>query len=287
MVLAEDSAQGQVKNFYLARIESAKPTGERYAIPQELRRVRVLSQHLRAVRGQRPAVPLSRALLARGLRRGPRDGLASRSRRSRPPRTARPSWSCRPSRSARRDDSSSPTAGTPPRSRRRSSSRTCARSRGACKLYGAGGRRERRDRGCRKPEEAARDRAFLAAMREQLGFSPVCAAGLALRAAARRPCGRCPFRTPTSPVPEGRLSWSLQIQDQRVKREAEARMIAAVRDAVQRSFPGCRWDDDGRRRAERSRSRFIASGRYLDSGLLGGGRGVDRSRARERQRAHA
>ena len=34
MVLAEDSAQGQIKNFYLARIESAKSTGERYAIPR-------------------------------------------------------------------------------------------------------------------------------------------------------------------------------------------------------------------------------------------------------------
>jgi predicted DNA-binding transcriptional regulator YafY len=34
MVLAEDSAQGQVKNFYLARIESPRLTGERYAIPK-------------------------------------------------------------------------------------------------------------------------------------------------------------------------------------------------------------------------------------------------------------
>ncbi len=34
MVLAEDRAQAQVKNFYLARIESPKLTGERYAIPK-------------------------------------------------------------------------------------------------------------------------------------------------------------------------------------------------------------------------------------------------------------
>jgi predicted DNA-binding transcriptional regulator YafY len=33
MMLAED--QSQIKNFYLARIESAKPTGERYAIPRD------------------------------------------------------------------------------------------------------------------------------------------------------------------------------------------------------------------------------------------------------------
>ena len=34
MVLAEDAAQGQVKNFYLARIESPRLTDERYAIPK-------------------------------------------------------------------------------------------------------------------------------------------------------------------------------------------------------------------------------------------------------------
>ena len=34
MVLAEDQAQAQIKNFYLARIENAQPTGERYAIPK-------------------------------------------------------------------------------------------------------------------------------------------------------------------------------------------------------------------------------------------------------------
>lgn len=34
MVLAEDRAVGQVKNFYLARMETAKLTGERYAIPR-------------------------------------------------------------------------------------------------------------------------------------------------------------------------------------------------------------------------------------------------------------
>ncbi len=35
MVLAEDVAQGQVKNFYLSRIESPRLTGERYAIPRD------------------------------------------------------------------------------------------------------------------------------------------------------------------------------------------------------------------------------------------------------------
>jgi predicted DNA-binding transcriptional regulator YafY len=35
MVLAEDQAAGQVKLFYLARIEDARPTGERYTIPRD------------------------------------------------------------------------------------------------------------------------------------------------------------------------------------------------------------------------------------------------------------
>ncbi len=35
MVLAEDQAQGLVKNFYLARVESPRLTGDRYAIPKD------------------------------------------------------------------------------------------------------------------------------------------------------------------------------------------------------------------------------------------------------------
>jgi predicted DNA-binding transcriptional regulator YafY len=34
MVLAEDQSQSQIKNFYLSRVESARLTGERYAIPR-------------------------------------------------------------------------------------------------------------------------------------------------------------------------------------------------------------------------------------------------------------
>jgi predicted DNA-binding transcriptional regulator YafY len=34
MVLAEDQSQAQIKNFYLARVENARLTGERYAIPR-------------------------------------------------------------------------------------------------------------------------------------------------------------------------------------------------------------------------------------------------------------
>jgi proteasome accessory factor B len=35
MVLAEDAAQAQIKNFYLARVDEAKLTGQRYAIPRQ------------------------------------------------------------------------------------------------------------------------------------------------------------------------------------------------------------------------------------------------------------
>jgi len=35
MVLAEDQAAGQIKLFYLARIENAAPTGEKYTIPRD------------------------------------------------------------------------------------------------------------------------------------------------------------------------------------------------------------------------------------------------------------
>jgi len=35
MMLAEDRDAGQVKNFYLARIEAAEPTAQRYAIPRD------------------------------------------------------------------------------------------------------------------------------------------------------------------------------------------------------------------------------------------------------------
>jgi plasmid stabilization system protein ParE len=41
--------------------------------------------------------------------------------------------------------------------------------------------------------------------------------------------------------PGGRLTWRLDVEDQRAVREAEARTVASVRDAIQKSFPGCRW----------------------------------------------
>jgi hypothetical protein len=49
------------------------------------------------------------------------------------------------------------------------------------------------------------------------------------------------FPNPDVSCPGGRLTWKLEVKDQRAVREAEARTVASVRDAIQKSFPGCRW----------------------------------------------
>jgi hypothetical protein len=49
------------------------------------------------------------------------------------------------------------------------------------------------------------------------------------------------FPDPDVACPGGRLTWGIQIEDQRAKRDAEDRMRVAVRDGIQKSFPGCRW----------------------------------------------
>ncbi len=49
------------------------------------------------------------------------------------------------------------------------------------------------------------------------------------------------FPDPDVPCPAGLLSWNLEILDQRAEPAASEKMIAAVRDGVEKSFPGCRW----------------------------------------------
>jgi len=49
------------------------------------------------------------------------------------------------------------------------------------------------------------------------------------------------FPDPSVSCPGARAAWNLQIVDQRVTRGDEARVVGAVRDAIQKSFPGCRW----------------------------------------------
>ncbi len=49
------------------------------------------------------------------------------------------------------------------------------------------------------------------------------------------------YGDPEVPCPGGRSAWSLEILDRRADREGEAKMSSAIRDGIQKSFPGCRW----------------------------------------------
>lgn len=53
------------------------------------------------------------------------------------------------------------------------------------------------------------------------------------------------YPDPGVPCPAGRLEWALEIKDERMSREAGDRMIASIRDGLQKSFPGCRWTAGG------------------------------------------
>jgi len=71
-------------------------------------------------------------------------------------------------------------------------------------------------------------------------------AALAFAALAAAGCGPpkvrpASFPNPEVPCPAGLLSWNLEVLDQRAEAEASEKMIAAVRDGIQMSFPGCRW----------------------------------------------
>ncbi|MFY9549995.1 MAG: hypothetical protein WAU32_02495 [Thermoanaerobaculia bacterium] len=46
------------------------------------------------------------------------------------------------------------------------------------------------------------------------------------------------------PCPGGLVTWNLKVTDRRARPEAGERVIAAVRDAIQKSFPGCRWSSE-------------------------------------------
>lgn len=49
------------------------------------------------------------------------------------------------------------------------------------------------------------------------------------------------YTDPEVLCPGGRSAWSLEVLDRRAHRNDEARTIAAIRDGIQASFPGCRW----------------------------------------------
>lgn len=44
--------------------------------------------------------------------------------------------------------------------------------------------------------------------------------------------------------PGARVSWRLQITDQRAERRETDRVVALIRDSLVRSFPGCRWEGE-------------------------------------------
>jgi hypothetical protein len=49
------------------------------------------------------------------------------------------------------------------------------------------------------------------------------------------------YADPSVSCPGGRGTWNLDVVDRRADREASDKVVAAVRDGVQKSFPGCRW----------------------------------------------
>lgn len=62
--------------------------------------------------------------------------------------------------------------------------------------------------------------------------------GVACGPATVRPTS---YPDPEVPCPGGRSAWSLQIIDHRAEQTASDRMMRDVRDAIEKSFPGCKW----------------------------------------------
>jgi len=99
---------------------------------------------------------------------------------------------------------------------------------------------------------------------------------LALSALAAVACGPPNVRPVSFPDPEvgcpaGLLSWNLEVQDQRAEPESSPKMIAAIRDGIQKSFPGCHWTPPGDETATITVAvhRFAAvfNDRYYDSSV--------------------
>ena len=68
-----------------------------------------------------------------------------------------------------------------------------------------------------------------------------------LAAGAAAACGPARVRPVSFPNPEvscpgGRLGWKLEIEDRRAVPEVQLKIVDSVREALQKSFPGCRWN---------------------------------------------
>jgi len=68
-------------------------------------------------------------------------------------------------------------------------------------------------------------------------------AGLAALSAACGPATVRPasYADPDVACPAGRSAWTLAVKDERAEPTGSEQMIAAIRDGIQKSFPGCRW----------------------------------------------
>jgi hypothetical protein len=90
-------------------------------------------------------------------------------------------------------------------------------------------------RGCAKRRSQRRRGRFagLAAIALCPGLFTGCTATAGIKAVASHDSEmRCPA---------GRLTWNLQIADQRAKLEDSARLIGVIRESISHSLPDCRW----------------------------------------------
>jgi hypothetical protein len=71
-----------------------------------------------------------------------------------------------------------------------------------------------------------------------LGFAGLAALGVACGPATVRPTS---YADPDVTCPAGRSAWSIEIKDERAEPQGSEKMVAAIRDGIQKSFPGCRW----------------------------------------------
>lgn len=49
------------------------------------------------------------------------------------------------------------------------------------------------------------------------------------------------YSDPEITCPGGRTAWTLEILDQRAEPEGSEKAVAAIRDGIEKSFPGCKW----------------------------------------------
>jgi hypothetical protein len=70
------------------------------------------------------------------------------------------------------------------------------------------------------------------------GFAGLTALSVACGPATVRPAS---YADPAVSCPAGRAAWILEIKDERAEPAGSEKMVAAIRDGLQKSFPGCQW----------------------------------------------